>query len=83
MYIDYYVYQYATGIPGANALAERILSGVTGAVDDYSAFLGSGGSKYPLDALGMAGVDLTVPEPVEIAFGVLSEIVDRLESLIQ
>ena len=83
LYIDYYVYQYATGISGANALAKRILSGAEGAVDDYLAFLGSGSSKYPLDVLKMAGVDLTNPEPVEIAFDVLSEMVDRLESLIQ
>ena len=83
LYIDYYVYQYATGISGANALAKRILSGTERAVDDYLAFLGAGGSMYPLDVLKMAGVDLTTPEPVEIAFGVLAEMVDRLESLIQ
>jgi oligoendopeptidase F len=82
LYVDYYVYQYATGISGANALAKGILSGKEGAVKDYLGFLKAGGSIYPLDALQMAGVDLTTPEPVEIAFGVLAELVDRLESLV-
>jgi oligoendopeptidase F len=76
------VYQYATGISGASALAKGILSGKEGAVEDYLRFLKAGGSIYPLDALRMAGVDLTQPEPVEIAFGVLSDLVDRLEALV-
>jgi oligoendopeptidase F len=37
---------------------------------------------YPLDALKMAGIDMTTPAPVETAFGVLSGIVDRLEQLV-
>jgi oligoendopeptidase F len=83
LYIDYYVYQYATGISGANALAKRILSGDDpGAVNDYLGFLKTGGSAYPLDALKLAGVDLTTPEAVEVTFGVLGDMVDRLEVLI-
>ena len=82
LYIDYYVYQYATGISGANALAKGILSGKEGAVDAYLSFLKAGGSMYALDVLKMAGVDLATPEPVEIAFGVLSDLVDRLEVLV-
>ncbi|MCU0519327.1 MAG: oligoendopeptidase F [Anaerolineae bacterium] len=81
LYIDYYVYQYATGISGANALAQRILTGVPGAVDAYLGFLRSGGSRYPLDTLKAAGVDLRTPEAVEVTFGVLAGMVDRLESL--
>jgi len=82
MYMNYYVYSYATGISGANALANRVLSGVPNAAEDYLKFLKAGGSMYPLDALKMAGVDLTTPEPVEKAFGVLSDIVDRLDKLV-
>ena len=81
LYADYYVYQYATGISGANALARRILSGVPHAAEDYIRFLKAGGSVYPLDALKIAGVDLTKPEPVEAAFEVLAGLVDRLETL--
>jgi len=82
MYMNYYVYQYATGISGAHALADRVLSGEAGAADKYLDFIKAGSSKYPLEALKMAGVDLTNPEPVEKAFGVLADIVDRLEGLV-
>ena len=82
LYADYYVYQYATGISGANALARRVLSGTPGAAEDYLGFLSSGGSRYPLDALRAAGVDLTRPEPVEAAFEVLSGLIDQLDALV-
>ncbi len=82
LYADYYVFQYATGISGANALAKRILSGVPHAAEDYVRFLKAGASMYALDALKMAGVDLTRPDPVEAAFEVLTDLVDRLEQLV-
>lgn len=82
LYMRYYVYSYATGISGANALARRVLSGQAGAVEDYLGFLKAGGSRYPIDALRSAGVDLTRPEPVETAFEVLSGYIDQLDSLV-
>lgn len=82
MYMNYYVYQYATGISGAHTLVENILHGQAGAVDRYLTFLSAGNSVYPLEALSAAGVDLTQSEPVEKAFNYLAEIVDRLESLL-
>jgi len=83
MYMNFYVYQYATGISGAHALVDRVLAEGSSAADDYLNFLKAGGSLYPLDALKAAGVDLTSPEPVEKAFGVLADIVDRLEKLVR
>lgn len=82
LYSNFYVYQYATGISGANALAQDILQGKAGGVERYLDFLKAGGSCYPLDALAQAGVDLTGPGAVEVAFGVLAELVDRLEQLV-
>jgi oligoendopeptidase F len=82
LYTDYYVYQYATGISGAHALAHRILSGEPGAAADYLNFLKAGSSLYPLDALKLAGVDLTTPRPVEAAFDTLSGMVNELEALL-
>jgi len=82
LYVDYYVFQYATGISAANALAKRIRSGTPGAVDDYLNFLKSGNAVYPTDALKVAGVDMTTPAPVEAAFEVLAGYVDRLEKLV-
>ncbi len=82
LYEPFYVYQYATGIAGANALARGILDGVPGAPERYLEFLRAGSSVYPLDALRAAGVDLTSAQPVEQAFAVLSSLVDRIESLV-
>ena len=82
MYMDFYVYQYATGISGAHALVDRVLAGGTEAAEDYLGFLKAGSSVYPLDALKAAGVDLTKPEPVEKAFASMAEVVDRFEDLV-
>ena len=82
LYANFYVYQYATGLSGAHALAGRILRGEPGAVADYLGFLKAGSSGYPLDVLKRAGVDLTTPDPVRQTFGVLKDLVDRLEGLI-
>jgi oligoendopeptidase F len=82
LYADYYVFQYATGISGAHACAQRILDGVDGAAADYRRFLSAGGSLHPLAALALAGVDLSRPEAVEATFAVLSDYVDRLEKLV-
>ena len=81
LYQDYYVYKYSTGISGAHALSRRVLSGVEGAAEDYLRFLSAGGSVYPLDALKLAGVDMSTPQPVEETFDVLAQMVDRLEEL--
>ena len=82
LFADYYVYQYATGISAANALASRILNGEQGAVDRYLDFLKTGSSVYPLDALQIAGVDMRTPKAVEEGFAVLAGLVDRLEKLV-
>ena len=82
MYMDYYVYQYATGISGAHALAQRVLAEGQPAVERYLGFLKAGGSLYPLQALKLAGVDLTTPAPVEATFAVMSGYVDQLENLV-
>jgi oligoendopeptidase F len=82
LYSNFYVYQYATGIAGANHLAGRVAAGDPKAVEAYLAFLKSGGSMYPLEGLKLAGVDLSSPEPVKSAFALLAEMVDRLEKLV-
>lgn len=82
LYTDYYVFQYATGISGAHALARRVLSGEPDAAEDYLRFLKAGASVYPLEALRIAGVDLAQKEPIDAAFQELSDLVDRLETLV-
>jgi oligoendopeptidase F len=82
LYMNFYVYQYATGISGAHALAGKILAGEEGAAERYLEFLRAGSSLFPLDVLKRAGVDLTTPAPVEETFAVLAALVDRLEALV-
>ncbi len=81
LYSNFYVYQYATGISGAHALALGILHG-SGSTTQYLEFLKAGSSLYPLDALKLAGVDLSSPEPVKATFEVLKGYVDRLEEIL-
>ena len=81
LYEPFYVFQYATGISAAHALAGGVIAGEPGAAENYLAFLSAGASLYPLDALRLAGVDMTGPESVEAAFAVLASLVDRIESL--
>lgn len=82
LYSGFYVYQYASGIAAANALADGVLRGEDGAAERYLRFLSSGSSVYPLEALRIAGIDMTTPEPLERAFGVLAGHVERLEQLL-
>lgn len=82
LFADYYVYQYATGISGAHALAGRVLRGGPGAAHDYLGFLKAGSSAYALDLLRQAGVDLATTKPVEETFAVMEEYIDRLEKLL-
>ena len=82
-YFSFYVYKYATGISAAYALADRVLSGGEAELDDYLDFLKSGGSRYPIDLLKSAGVDMLSPETVKTALAKFSDLVDELEQLAQ
>lgn len=82
LFADYYVFQYATGISGAHALANRILNGVPNAADDYLGFLKAGSSDYALNVLKKAGVNLASPEAVEETFSIMEGYIDQLEELV-
>jgi len=79
-YYDFYVYQYATGIVASMALAEAVLAGGD-ARERYLGFLGSGSSRFPLDTLKAAGVDLTTPQPVAAALKAFDRLVGQMETL--
>lgn len=81
LYIDFYSFQYAIGISAAHAIAKRILDGVPHAAQDHINFLKAGSSKPPLEIFKTAGVDMTSTQPIEDAFAVLEEYVDRLGEL--
>jgi oligoendopeptidase F len=78
LYIDYYTFQYAIGISAANAIAKRILDGVSGAAQDHINFLKAGSSMSPMEVYKVAGIDMTSTQPINDAFAVLNEYVDRL-----
>ena len=80
-YSDYYVYQYATGYAAASAFANSILKGEENALDKYKGFLKMGGSKYPIDILKIAGVDMTTSAPLEATIARFNELLDMLEEL--
>lgn len=81
-YRAFYVYKYATGMSAAIALAERVLTGGRAELEDYLNFLGSGCSKYPLELLRDAGVDMEKPEAVETALRRFCKLVDELDELL-
>lgn len=81
-YNAFYVYKYSTGISASLALAERVCSGEKSERDDYFKFLKSGGSRYPIDALRVAGVDMESPAPVEAACRAFAAIVSELEKFL-
>ena len=81
-YHAFYVYKYATGVSAAVALSERVLSGETGKVDAYLNFLRSGSSKFPLETLKAAGVDMATPAPIESALRLFARRVAELERLL-
>ena len=81
-YRAFYVYKYATGLSAAIALSERVLSGGKSELDDYLSFLKGGCSKYPLDLLRDAGVDMEKPTAVETALDRFETLVDELDELL-
>ncbi len=81
-YSAFYVYKYATGISAALALAKRVTEGGDREREDYFAFLKSGGSRYPIESLKVAGVDMESVEPVQAACDTFKKIVDELEKFI-
>ena len=81
-YSNFYVYQYATGISAAHALVERVTKGGEKERKDYLAFFSAGSSLFPIDALKLAGVDMTSPKPVEMAMIHFNDLVAELETLL-
>jgi oligoendopeptidase F len=81
-YNAFYVYKYATGLAAAITLAGRVADGQPGALEAYLGFLRGGCSKWPLDLLRDAGVDLESPEPVATALARFGQLVEELDGLV-
>jgi oligoendopeptidase F len=81
-YRAFYVYKYATGLSAAIALSERVTNGGQKELNDYLGFLKGGCSKYPLDLLRDAGVDMETPGPVNAAMQRFAQLVEELDELV-
>lgn len=81
-YSNFYVYQYATGLSAALALAEEVLTKGEEAKQRYLNFLSAGNSQYPLDVLKMAGVDMRTKQPVQAAMRHFDALVTELAELL-
>ena len=81
LFANFYVFQYATGISAAAAMGQQVISEGEPARQRYLEFLKAGDSKFPIDALRDAGIDMRDPAPVQAAFDILAGYVDRLDEL--
>ena len=85
-FYDFYVYQYSTSIVASTALARAIredeAAGGTRARDRYLAMLSSGSSRYPVELLREAGVDMTTPAPFQAAIDDMNATMDRIEAIL-
>ena len=81
-YSAFYVYKYATGISASLALAKRVTKGGNKEREDYFKFLKSGGSRYPIESLRIAGVDMESVEPIQAACDTFKEIIEELKKII-
>jgi oligoendopeptidase F len=81
-YRNFYVFQYATSFTASSALSEKVLAGDPAATRRYLAFLGAGGSKYPIELLKEAGVDMTTDEPLELTMQKMNRVMDEIDKIL-
>ncbi|MCL4178921.1 MAG: oligoendopeptidase F [Verrucomicrobia bacterium] len=82
-YTNYYVHRYANSYCAAAAIARQIMAGNAGAQERWLQFLKTGNSRYALDMLKLAGVDMTTPQPIEEAMALFRQLLDELEPLLE
>jgi len=86
---NFYVYQYATSIVASTTIAANVRAEVaarkpsTKTRDAYLGMLSAGGSRYPIDLLKDAGVDMTTSAPFAAAMREMNSIMDEMEKLLK
>ena len=81
-YTEFYVFQYATSFTAAETLAARVIAGDLSATARFLAFLGSGSSKYPIDILKDAGVDMSTDDPLDQTMQTMNRVMDEIDALL-
>lgn len=76
-YYDFYVYKYAIGLSCACYIVDGIINNRENAVENYLAFLKTGGSMYPAEELKVAGIDVTKSDVIESAIKMFDNIIDQ------
>jgi oligoendopeptidase F len=88
-YYNFYVYQYATSVVASTKLANDIRAEARNRSmrrprrDAYLALLSAGSSKYPVDLLKDAGVDMTTSAPFNAAIAEMNAVMDEIEKLLK
>jgi len=81
-YYNFYVYQYATSFTASTALSEKVLRGTDADRKKYLNFLASGSTKYPVDLLVDAGVDMNTSEPFDLTIAKINKVMAEMESIL-
>ncbi len=82
-FMNFYVFQYATGFSAAMALSQKILSEGIPAVKNYLDFLSGGCSASPIELLRKAGVDMTTPDSIKLALDTFNRLIDELDAIFE
>ena len=81
-YYNFYVYQYATSYTASTALSEKVLNGSEKDRKKYLDFLSSGSTKYPVDLLIDAGVDMNTSEPFDLTINKINKVINEMEQIL-
>ena len=81
-YYNFYVYQYATGFAASETLSLQIINEGKPAIEKYLNFLKAGSSKYSIDILKEAGVDMISHEPVNAVTNKMNLLLNEMEKLL-
>ncbi|MCX7883611.1 MAG: oligoendopeptidase F [Caloramator sp.] len=77
-YDAFYVYKYVTGLSAGISIAKSIIEDRKN-LERYFEFLKSGGSKYSLDLLKNAGVDMFSKKPIEDTAFMFKYLLDEMQ----
>ncbi len=80
-YRPFYLYQYAVGVSSACYAAKKIISGDQEFLGNYLTFLKAGGTKYPVDLLKMAGINVIGEDVFNSAIDYFDELIDEFKKL--
>ncbi len=81
-YSSFYVFQYATSFTASTALSENVLRGTDADRKKYLDFLSAGATKYPVDLLADAGVDMNTDEPFDLTIAKINKVMDEMEAIL-